>query len=423
MEPVDDNGTWDPNDFPSANLEIMSLENMLPSGPPIVCPTRISLDKLGTRLSHVTGITDLMAQLMLLEILATEQQIYPDRYIVGTQGRKPAIISHGGQWKPGRTGEINILRDVADIGALSTPPPPQSQQLIDILERIARQHSKDVPQFRGETYGSLRTGRGIDSLMGASVDPVIQEINETLEAALVEVNSKVLDTWKHHWSGRKFTLFAGSATNLRTFELDCDKHIETNVNVVSYAIPGADIQAVTVQLGQLLATKGMSLQSFRVRHPWIDDPSLEAELTDEEAVEEAILQGLLQGLASQQVPVMFATKVLKFRKTEASLVAAIEKADAEIAKEQAEQAAAAPDVTDPNAMPGIAGGPETMTPPGMPPGPEGMPPEMMAMMAGAQGGGPPIEADPAIAPTEDQAGLKRLINALTGGQSLVNQGG
>lgn len=407
MDPLDTSEPWDVTAFPSDRVEVMSWENTMSSGPPVVCPTRISLDRLGTRLSHVTGIADLMSQLMLLEILATEQQIYPDRYIVGTQGRKPAILSHGGQWQPGRTGNMNVLRDVATIGALNTPPPPQSGQMIDTLERIARQHSKDVPQFRGETYGSLRTGRGIDSLMGASVDPVIQEIHETLEAALVEVNAKVLECWRDHWGPRKFTLYSGSATNLRTFELVPDKHIDTTVNVVSYAIPGADIQAVTVQLGQLLATKGMSLQSFRIRHPWVDDPALEAQLTDEESLEEAILQGILQQVGSGQMPIVYAAKIEKFRKTSSDIIEAILAADKETAEEQAALAEQTPepDPMDPMNQPGLAGGPEMLTPDGMPPGP----------------GGPgfPPELSPAIAPNEDQAGLKRLINAVTAGQSMV----
>lgn len=413
MEPLDGNAPWDPTEFPPDRIEIMSSENRLMSGPGIVCPTRISLDRLGTRLSHVTGITDLVSQLMLLEILATESQIYPDRYIVGTQGRKPAIISHGGQWMPGRTGEMNVLRDVATIGALNTPPPQQSGQLIDMLTDTARQHAHDVPQFRGESYGSMRTGRGQQVSMEASVDPVIQEIHEALEGALTEVNAKVLETWKQEWGERKFSLYTGSATNLFEFELQPSKHVETYRNVVSYAIPGADIQAVTVQLGQLLATKGMSLASFRTRHPWIDDPAMEGRLTDEEALEEAVLAGILQQVSGGQMPLTYVAKIEMHRRTEPDIIAAILKADEEVAAEQAEQAAQEPvEEALPSDMPGLAGGPEMLTPPGMPPVGEMPPPGALPGGGGEAGLGP-------IAPTEDQAGLKRLINAVTAGQSLM----
>lgn len=404
LEPIETDTVWDPMAFPAERLEIASFENKILSGPAVVCPTRINLDKLGSRLAHVTGIADLMSQLLLLEILATESQIYPDRYVVGVQGQTPTIISHGGQWQPGRTGNINLLKNAASIGALNTPPPPQSQQMIDTLERMARQHSHDVPAFRGETYGSLRTGRGLDSMMGAAVDPVIQEIHETLEAALVEVNSVALETWKEHWGGRTFSLYTGSASALHQFELEPAKHIETTRNVVSYAIPGADIQAVTVQLGQLLATKGMSLHTFRIRHPWIDDPEMEARLTDEESLEEALLQGILQQVGAGTMPLVYVAHIEKFRKTEPDIIEAIIKADAAMAKEQAEMQAAEapPDPTDPANMPGLAAGPEMLTPPGLPPG-------------------GPMEVSPAIGPNEDQAGLKRLINAVTGGASLVGQ--
>jgi hypothetical protein len=407
MEPVEGNEKFDPTQFPTDNVEIMSAENRLASGPGIVCPSRVSLDRLGTRLSHITGIADLMSQLMLLEILSTENQIYPDRFVIGLAGKKPTILNDGGEWQAGRTGKMNVLKDVGEVGSLATPPPPQSREMLDMLERIARQHGHDAPGFRSESYGSQRTGRGLQMSMEASVNPVTQEIHETLEAALTEVNAKVLETWKQEWGARKFSLYSGSATNLHQFDLVPEKHIETYKNVVSYAIPGADIQAVTVQLGQLLATKGISLHTFRTRHPWIDDPEMEGRLTDEEAIEEAILAGILQQLAGGQMPLVYAAKIEKYRKTEPGIIEAILKADEETAAEQAALQEEQPPATDPAAMPGLAGGPEMLTPPGLPPesgmptGPEpGMP------------GGP-------IAPSPDQAGLKQLINAVTAGQSLV----
>lgn len=404
MDRLDTDDVFDPMAFPGEHCEVSSMENRMISGPGILCPTRINLDRLGNRLAHVTGITDLMAQLFLLEILSTETMIFPDKFIAGGKGLTPKIVSNGGQWKAGRTGEINLIRDVTNMGTFNTTPSPNGMQMIDTLERISRQHSHDSPQFRGETYGSLRTGRGITTSMEASVDPVILEIHQVLETALTEVNAIALEMWRENYAGRSFSLYAGGATTLHEFDLEPSKHIETCANVVSYSIPGADIQALTVQLGQLLATEVMSDASFREMHPYITDPAAEEATVVRESLTKALQQGLLQQLASGQMPPIMAVKIDKFLSEGKTFPEAIDAAHRELQEEQAAETPAPEpgQVTAPEAQLGLSAGIPGVTPADAAPlGPGG------------------VNPDPAIGPTEDQSGYKRLINALTGGQSLV----
>ena len=79
--------------------------------------------------------------------------------------------------------------------------------------------------------------------------------------------------------------------------------------LVSHSIPGADVQATTIQLGQLLGMKGISLRTFRTKHPFIDDPEMEGRRVDEEQLEEAVLASIQQQALSGQLPVVYVGSV------------------------------------------------------------------------------------------------------------------
>ena len=120
--------------------------------------------------------------------------------------------------------------------------------------------------------------------------------------------------------------------------------------------------------------KGISLRTFRTKHPFIDDAEMEGRRVDEEQLEEAVLAAIQQQALSGQLPVVYVSKIEKHRKKGLDIFEAIEKADEEIRKEQA---AIAPPPEEGMAMapeqaPGLAVGPEGMAPQGM--APQGPPP-------------------------------------------------
>jgi hypothetical protein len=350
----------------SAQLELSRSVNRA-GIPCVITPGRVTLDKIASSISNVVGIVDLMSKMMALEIMAQEKAIFPDRYIIGRSGQVPMIV--GGEWKDGREGQVNILLDAEQIGELRSAPDPSTNIAIDRLERNARISTGTVPQIGGETYGALRTGRGIDSLMGAALDPRIQEMQEIMEAHLPHLNESIFATYKGYFGSQKFSLYTGYAGDFGQVEFTPDEHFETFDNVVSHSIPGADIQSTTIQLGQLLGMKGISLRTFRTKHPFIDDAEMEGRRVDEEQLEEAVLAAIQQQALSGQLPVVYVSKIEKHRKKGLDIFEAIEKADEEIRKEQA---AIAPPPEEGMAMapeqaPGLAVGPEGMAPQGPPP--------------------------------------------------------
>lgn len=374
------------------SMELARWENRIGRVSAVV-PQRVTLDRIVSQLAHVIGITDLMAKMMTLDVLAKEKAIFPDRYIVGKVGANPQIV--GGEWQDGRTGVINVVLDADGIGTMNFAGDPTATQAIDRLERNARISSGLVPQFGGETYGALRTGRGIDALMGAAVDPRIQEMQEVVETWLPTLNEVVFETYKAYWPAKKFTLVSGWPTDSGEVVFTPSEHIETTANSVSYPIAGADVQATNIILGQLLGSEAISRQTFRERHPWIGDPAEEAARVEEETMERAALQSILnQAMQPPQAGGMSLPQLALIEKARredpaGDIFTAIETAQRRMQEMQAQQAPPAP--------PGMAAPPEQMP---------GMAPEMAAAPPGADGGA-------TIGANNNLAGLRELMNALS----------
>lgn len=258
-----------------------------------VCPPRVTMDRIASQVDHIVGMTDLMARMMALEIMAAEKAIFPDRYIIGREGQDPRIV--GGSWKDGRTGEVNLLTDVDKIGELQSVPGPQTMPTIDRLERNASVSSGRVPQFGGETYGALRTGRGIDSLLGASTDPRVQELQETMEAYLPWLNEALLATYEGYWPERRYTHIPGGFTP--------SVHIDgARRNKVRYPIIGADLQGTTVAIAQLVGAGLMSAETGMELHPYVADAHREQRRRFTEKLDEAIQVSILERASKGGIP-------------------------------------------------------------------------------------------------------------------------
>lgn len=361
-----------------------------------ICPQRVTLDRIASQLVHVTGITDLMARMMALDIMAKEKSIFPDRYVLGRSGAVPQIV--GGDWKDGRTGDMNLVLDADGIGSLPFAPDPTSAQAIDRLERNARVSSGLVPQMGGETYGALRTGRGIDALMGAAVDPRIQEMQEVMQAHLPHLNEVILETYKRYWGSKKFTMVSGWPSDSGEVVFTPNEHIETSANTVSYPIAGADVQSTNIILGQLLGADAISRKTFRERHPWIDDAASESARVDEETFERAAMQSLLAQAQTGQLPLIFLAEIEQARRQDPNgdIFTAIQVADQAMRERQAAQAEA----QSPEAQPGLAV-------------PEGANP------TNPMGGAAPAPGGQTIGAPENLAGLRELMNALQQTQRRV----
>ena len=240
-----------------------------------VIPRRVTLDRIISQLSNLVGHVDLMATLMYLDIRATERSVFPDRYVISKVGQNPRLVD--GVWHDGASGEINMILDADAVGNLPATPDPNNKMTMDRLERNFRVSSGLIPQAGGETYGALRTGRGIDALMGAALDPRTTELHRIAERYLTEVNELLLSAYKQQYGGKVFSVY--SPLDPGAVEFKPNEHVERAEggklfvdNRVFYPIPGMDDINSTQVIGQMQGAGLISNYDARRMHPHVTDP-------------------------------------------------------------------------------------------------------------------------------------------------------
>ncbi len=218
-----------------------------------------------------------------------------------------------------------------------------------------------------------------------------------MQAWLPVLNEGVLETWKGYWPDKKFSYVSGWTNDPGEVSATPSEHFEITSSTVSYPIAGADAQATTIVLGQLLGAELMSKQTVRERHPWIGNAVEEAARIDEETMERAAVQGILNAVMQNTMPVAMLAEIEKARRSQPNgdIFDAILEAQ-RIAQEK--QAAENPQpepgqLTAPQEQPGLQ--------PGMAPPEQSMAAAPPGAPEGANVGAPP-----------DLQGMRQLMNAL-----------
>lgn len=347
---TDDPGKW--------CWELSCLPNVLGRCPAIV-PRRVTLDRIVSQLSNLTGHADLMAKLMHLDVLATEKSIYPDKFVIAKQGQQPRLLSGG--WQGGETGEINMVIDADQIGELRGTPDPNNKQTIDRIERNMRISAGTVPAQGGETYGAMRTGRGIDSLMGAALDPRTAELHHIAERYLGAANELVLLAYAKRWPSRSYAVSA--PWDPGEVEFIPSRHIEKApsgkphvANRVVYPIPGVDDANATLVLGQMLQLGLISQDDAMEMHPLVVDPEATKRASLIAQLEAAQSQSILQAASSGTLPHNDMSRIIELVYAGKALHEAVALADREASERQASAAPPPPEgmVAAPEEMPGLS---------------------------------------------------------------------
>lgn len=331
-------GNW-----PDARL-LRSARNETADGiVPWVVPQTITLDKIVSRLNQMVGKVDAMTYLLDLNQLATQKAIFPDLFALGDNGpNPPRIVSNDGQWMDGRSGEINLLDGVNQVGALRTTPDQSGQFLARELERFARIESGLTGPAMGETAGMsgmLRTGRGIDQLTATAVDPRIHELHDIASYTMMALNRAIFAVYEGHYAQRKFVLFSGWPGERGHVEFRPATHIETRDTLVTFPFPGSDSFGQTVQIGQMVQAGLMSRETARRRHPYIEDAEAERRLAVEEDLDDIVLASLRQRAVSGMTPLDTA-RIRQLVREGLLLDDAIRKAEEEARLREAQEAAA-----------------------------------------------------------------------------------
>lgn len=349
-------GLWTPGgdrDLPAGGIELMRAEN-LAGVCPVVTPKRITFDRLQGQFNQLFGIYHNQATLMALETIAVTKGIFPDIAVVGsTPGRTPSVV--GGEWKDGRTGEVNVIKD-GRVDVVQLNPGFMTQPLIDRHERTMRVQGGVPAQWGGESPSRIATGRLGDQVLSATVDFPIQEYQEILEVCLYEANKRAIAVSKAYFGDQKKSFHVSFAKANGQADYTPNTHFETDEHLVSYAQPGADINALVIGAGQRLGLGTLSRKTWMYQDPLIDDPEQEDRSIMAEGLRSALMdfirEQVVQGALDPQDVLFLAQEVEKGT----TLDEAWERAQERAQQRQAEMAEGAQqmDPMDPGAQPGLS---------------------------------------------------------------------
>lgn len=338
---------------------------------PAVVPHNVSLGRVASRIGTLLGNVDVQAKLMALDIIAQEKAIFPDMYAIGQQNQIPLVV--GGAWKDGREGDINMLQGVTEVGMMRSTPDQRTQQIIDRLERNVRVSTGLSGITTGENTSNLRTGRAIDTLAGASIDPIVQEMHEISEAYLSRLNSAILACGRNYFADNTLRVFLPNGRG--SVEVKPREHIEVfdgpekHPNRVRYAIAGTDAVEATQVLGSLYGAGAISRQTMRTKHPLIEDGEAEGRLVDEEQFEQAVKDSLIHQVQQGTMSPMVLVEVRDEMQKGVDVFEALRRVNERAQQTQAQQPPPAPPgmAAAPEAMPGLMAGPAALQAPAAPP--------------------------------------------------------
>jgi len=310
---------------------------------PVTVPTRIGLNGPQGQFDTMVPMYYTQARLMALEIIAIEKDIFPDTYLESRQGEVGRFLDGP---HDGRTGKVNIVSGGA-IRNIQSQPGYMTPQAINRLEENQRQTAGIPNEFSGESTSGIRTGRRGDAVLSATIDFPIAEAQELFAYAL-EREDEIAAALAKQFDGKNERVIpVGTSNSNKVVRYVADETFETVEHVVSYPITGVDINTLNVQIGTLLGSGMMSIETAQVLSPLISDPEGERDRIVAQSVNQALLAGWLQKVTTGEVPLTAAAKVAKWVGTDKmELPEAIEKATKEAAAEAEAQQAGAPQTPD-----------------------------------------------------------------------------
>lgn len=328
---------------------------------PVAIPRRVTLDRIEGQVSKLTGIVDMMGKLMALDVVAAEKAVFPDMVVLDDTGT-PQLLNASGRWNDGRTGEANLVK-ARSVQMLNSSPGPLTHPVIDRLEGNYRL-SSGMPGFaQGNNSNGLRTGNALSTMADISIDPRIQEAQRLMTRALKVVNSSVIAVEKGYFPNAKQVFFSGWPGDRGHVEYTPAKDFESGENTVDYSMPGADINQLTVAIGQAVGTGMISKKAGRQKLPLAESPEEDEKQIFAEQMQDVAIQAFSQQALSGQLPLIDYAEIYEKMFGESEWTKAVKSAD-KLARER--QSAAPETPTAPEAMPGLASpgqGAEAMAPP------------------------------------------------------------
>lgn len=368
---------------PYAGQKILPLERVenIAHRPTWVVPGRIGLTE--ERRGQFDGMVPKyikQARLDALELLAIEDGIFPQQWLVARQGEIPKII----QVANPRAGKVGIVQGGV-LDTVAKNPGYKTREARADLERSQRIDGGVTASMTGEAISGARTARMAESVEGGSIDFGIREIQKILarsEQAELEIAADLAKVYAGNVTVSMYVSSKGArgSVSYKADELFGDRCAVS----VEYAMAGADLNQQVVRVGQKMQLELISKQTAREQDPEVADAEVEHDRIISEGLEDALLVGIKQAAASPEGPYT-PGQIARIRELVRTNRMELDEAVGQVQQEAQEAQAAAP----PPIPEGMAAAPETM--PGLmaPSAPQAGPPDLSGLAArlGAAMGG------------------------------------
>lgn len=360
-------GPLAPSESSKWTAEILRVPNRLDGMCPVIVPGRISLNGLKGQFDDSVPLYRMEAALMAMEVNAVANAIWPDTWLIARPQDTAKIIKAA----DGRKGIVGIVEG-GEFHEQQIQPGFQTYQTMDRLERGQRVSSGIPADFTGESPSNIRTGRRGDSVLSSTVDFTIQEHQQILgRSSQHELELAVAVDMAYFRNVKKSFYVSWKNGKGRLDYTPKDIWTEDRTLKVSYAKAGTDVNALNVEVGQLVGIGLMSKLTGARIHPSIVDPEFEHEQVVFESLEQAALASIQQQASQGALPLPDLARIMQLVRAEhMTLVDAVAQAQDEAQKRQA----APTEPSAPEAMPGLAqpgqgaeqgaqGGPAAIGPP------------------------------------------------------------
>jgi hypothetical protein len=316
-----------------------------------VTPGRVTLGRALSKYLGMTGMYDLQAKVLALEVNAIMRGIYQNEWFVENDtGGEIVVEADGLRAIMGhvRGGDI---KNVTSVPAYTTP------QIRDYLERNQRSTARIPSQWGGEAPTNQRTARYSGDVIANTVDFDIGESQEILAWSQYYENLRAVAVARGFFGPKQVSLYvetkgARGSVTYRAKELFPDE--ESAEHNVRYPFHGADLNSMEIRFDQKMGTGKMSKRTARELDPEIEDEELEADWVVDEALEQAQLSGLQAAAASMQIPPADLARIRRLvREDRKELDEAIEQVQREAQERQSTTVEPAVPGS-PEAQPGIA---------------------------------------------------------------------
>lgn len=250
-----------------------------------VVPKLISLERSVGLYDGIAGMYQAQARLQALSLHARMKGVFQEEWLVATQdGITPDVIRKA----DALTGEVGIVTG-GRFERFVPDPQYATDTGIDRLERAQRVEAGIPGAWGGEGMSNVRTGRGVETILGAATDPLLQETHELFATSLTEENRIAIAIDRGYWGSESktfFVAFNGDKGNVTYTPADL---WETDRHVVRYPFPGGDVDSINIATGQAMGAGIMSRKTAATLNPLVENPEVEFDQIVAERLQDAFL--------------------------------------------------------------------------------------------------------------------------------------